>query len=89
MRHHARQRAFHHASHRVVQEPNFFNNHIMMDSPHCCMQLCHHNLSLPVTQQGVELIVHLSQEVIDHPVFTVSLQIEARKLESNSRKHIA
>ena len=45
-------------------------------------------LSLLVTQQGVELLIQICQEFIDLPVFTVSLQIEACELECNPREHI-
>ena len=39
--------------------------------------------------EDVELFFQISQEIIDLPVFTVCLQIEAGKLESNPRKHVA
>ena len=45
-------------------------------------------LSLVATNKGAELFVQISQEVIDLSVFTVSLKIEACKLESYPAKHI-
>ena len=63
----------------MVQEPNLVISHSLARS-HC--------ISLLVPQQGIELFVQIVQEVIDLSVFTVSLQIEACKLECNSSENI-
>lgn len=46
-------------------------------------------ISFLVTQQSIELFIQICQEFIDLTVFTVSLQIETCKLESDPAKHIA
>lgn len=45
-------------------------------------------MSLLVTNNGIELFVQISQELIDLAVFTISLKIEASELESDPAKHV-
>ena len=88
---------------KVVQEPNFFyytwssrfslGYHIPLifksKSRHQCRCRYDGTPSIISVQEDIDLLIQISQEIIDLTVFTISLKIETRKLESNPCQHIA